>query len=84
MNEEPKTLADKLNNATSFRGAALAIVIAVLTTAQGGKLIDRVWPDKSIAQEQQAQNTALILKELETIRWCLMRQFGITTNGPTQ
>ena len=81
MNDTPPTLADKLNNATSFRGAALAIVIAVLTTAQGGKLIDRIWPDKTTAQVEQAENIAAIKTELELIRWALMHQFGITTTN---
>jgi hypothetical protein len=84
MNDTPPTLADKLNAATSFRGAAIAIVIAVLTTANGDKILERVWPTKTKEQVEMAQNIAMIRETLTAIQWSLFRQFGITTNGTTQ
>jgi hypothetical protein len=84
MNDTPPTLADRLNSATSFRGAVVAILIAVLTTAQGGKVLDRIWPDKTIQEREIAANVAQIKSELEQIRWCLMRQFGIETKEVTK
>ena len=78
------TLADRLNNATSFRGMVVAVILAVLTTSQGGKLIDRIWPDKTIQEREIAANVAQIKLELEQIRWCLMRQFGIETKEVKQ
>ena len=84
------TLSDRLNNATSFRGASLAVIIGSLLTffgtTQGAKILDRLIPEKSAAQTQAETNQA-ILKEIELIRWALFVQFAIKTtptNGVSQ
>ena len=83
MNDTPPTLADKLNAATSFRGASLAVVLgAVLTflgTTQGEKIFNRFFPDQSIEQKEISQNLAMIREELSIIRWALLKQFGMST-----